>query len=93
VHKLLILLVITFTSLPVLAQTDDLSNLYEDKINKMIENGVISSEDGEQQLMKLKLSNKKEQQKFNNQVRGVASKIQQIKIYQFDNEPIEIQSK
>ena len=73
--------------------SEDLNQDYSVKIEKVVKNGAISENEGKQQLLKMKLVSTQEKQQFNEQVRSVASKINQIKLYQFNNAPIEIQSK
>jgi hypothetical protein len=70
--------------------TDTIS-IHEVKINRMIELGVISPESAKKQLSNLE-THKKRQDEFSLQTRGVASTIKNFKIYQIENEPIEIPS-
>lgn len=73
-------------ALPVLAEE---TSGYEARLNALIENGVISQSEGNKQMAQLR---SRGQHKFHNQVRGVASKIKDVKIYQIVNEPLEISS-
>ena len=73
-----------------LSYCDELS-LHEDKINKMIELGVISPESAKVQLNNLG-TDQQRQDNFYTQTRGVASTIKNFKIYKIENEPIEIPS-
>ena len=67
------------------------TSIVETKINKMIELGVISPESASKQLNNLEIHQQR-QNEFSIQTRGVASTIKNFKIYQIENEPIEIPS-
>ena len=62
---------------------------YESRLNSLIENGVIDEKEAQKQLVNIKSQS---QRKFHNQVRGIASKIKEVKVYQIVNEPLEIPS-
>lgn len=65
------------------------SDLYEQRLNSLIDKGVISKSEAKTQLVQF---NSSKQETFHKQVRGVASKFQEAKVYQIINEPLEIPS-
>lgn len=85
-----ILLILSLTLLTlaqqVAAQEGD---IYEQRLNSLIEKGVISEKEAQSQLAQI---NSQNQKTFHRQVRGVASKIKEAKVYQIVNEPLEIPS-
>ena len=91
--KYLIFVSLVFSNFSLANPSELVSEDYTKNIKELVKNGAITPREGQQQLMKIKLSSPQEQKEFNNQVRSVASKINQVKIYQFNNSPIEIQSK
>jgi len=68
------------------------TELYENKINELLDKGVISESDAKDQIIQLRLKNQKERSVFKEQTRGVASSLKNKKVYQINNEPIEIPS-
>lgn len=62
---------------------------YEARLNSLIENGVIDKDEAQKQLVHIKSQNQK---KFHKQIRGIASKIKEVKVYDIVNEPLEIPS-
>ncbi len=64
-------------------------DIYEQRLNSLIEKGVISEKEAQSQLAQINSIN---QQSFHRQVRGVASKIKETKVYEIVNEPLEIPS-
>lgn len=91
--KYLILLNLVFQSSTWANPSERSTVNYAKNIEQLVKNGAITPNEGQQHLLKVKLSTSQEKKDFKSQVRSVASKINQIKIYQFDNSPIEIQSK
>jgi hypothetical protein len=65
-------------------------DIHEVRVMQMINNGIIDQEDGDKQLRELKGNR---QDSFHHQVRGVASKINEAKTYEFVNPPLEISTK
>ncbi len=65
------------------------SDIYEQRLNSLIERGVITAREAKAQLVQI---NSKKQKNFHHQVRGVASKIKETKVYEIANEPLEIPS-
>ena len=60
----------------------------------MVETGVISEQEGKEQIGKLQMVDSDiSENKFNNQSRGIASTLSKQKIIEFSNKPIEIQVK
>lgn len=62
---------------------------YAERLNSLIERGVITAQEAKVQLVQI---NSKKQSSFHRQVRGVASKIKETKVYEITNEPLEIPS-
>lgn len=75
---------LTFSQL--IAQEGD---IYEQRLNSLIEKGVISKTEARSQLAQI---NSQNQKTFHRQVRGVASKIKEAKVYEIVNDPLEIPS-
>ncbi len=65
---------------------------YEERINELFNKGVISRSDARAQIINIRLKNTKDRKVFKGQVRGVASSLKDKKVFQFNNEPIEIPS-
>lgn len=63
--------------------------VYEQRLNSLIDKGLISEQEGKAQLAQI---NSRNQKNFQRQVRGVASKMKETKVYQIINEPLEIPS-
>lgn len=85
-YILFILALTLFNLSSVMAQDN---NLYEERLHSLIDKGVITAEEGNIQLAQI---NSKKQKNFQRQVRGVASKIKKVKVYEIINEPLEIPS-
>lgn len=79
--------IITITQLSTALANDMVA--YESRLNHLIENGVIDQYEAKKQMVQIKSQG---QQKFHRQVRGIASKIKELKVYQIKNEPLEIPS-
>lgn len=86
--KIIIILTLLAFSNLTFSQEADVDNL-EQRLNSLIENGVIDKVEAQKQLVEVQLAG---QDNFHNQVRGVASTIKDVKIYQIVNEPLEIPS-
>lgn len=87
-NKILLLLIFTFSVQ--LSYADD-AHLYVQRLAKMRSHGIINAVEQKKQLAQLK-AQEDSHKKFQSQTRGVASKLNKIKIYEIKNDPIEIPS-
>ena len=84
----LALLLVTFHSAPSTARADEITP-FEDRLKALTDNGVIDKDEAKKQILEIRSNS---QTQFHNQVRGVASKINEFKVYEIINEPLEISS-
>ena len=74
--------------------SDEIHQKYLESIERMVVSGVLSEQEGKEQIGQLQMSeDHSEQAKINIQTRGIASTLSEKKIIEFSNEPIEIQVK
>ena len=67
---------------------------YMESIQRMVNSGVLSEQEGKEQIGQLKISEQHtEQTLMEKQSRGIASTLSEQKVIEFSNEPIEIQVK
>lgn len=87
---------LSFICIFLVSPYDQLSNAkadevyqFEHRLKAMIDHGVIEKDEANKQISEIKSHS---QSQFHHQVRGVASKIKEVKVYEIINEPLEILS-
>ena len=70
------------------AKADEITS-FEERLKAMIDNGIIDKDEAKKQILEIKSNS---QSQFHYQVRGVASKINEFKVYEIINGPLEISS-
>lgn len=91
VAKFTLFTLLSLLSFHAISEDTSVHQIHEERINRMIELGIISPESAKKQIKQIEV-NKQRHKEFTTQTRGVSSTIKNFKIYKIENEAIEIPS-